>query len=216
VVEDGCELAVRRGLSGVIVPPQLVPLAGLHLAGTPVGLVTLVGWHDGMVEPSSGTVLCAQGIRLVADGATDVAVLADRGRLEADGGRRFARDVRALVEVVQARGARVRVVLDTAGQTPAATAAACELLGTTGAWLVQGGAWRGGRTNLSRLQVMRAALPDEVRLKWAVPVRTLDSMMIGIAEGLDLFEGDSGSLLEDAEQRASLCRLVVPARGLDY
>jgi deoxyribose-phosphate aldolase len=108
------------------------------------------------------------------------------------------------------------VVLDTDRQTPAATAAACELLGSTGAWLVQGGSWRGGRTSLSRIQLMRAALPDQVRLKWTLPVRTLDSMMIGIAEGVDLFNGDAKELLDDAARRVSVRPLLVPLRGVDY
>jgi deoxyribose-phosphate aldolase len=175
-----------------------------------------LGWRNGEVEPLAATALRAEAERLVAEGATDVGVLANVERLEADRGRLFANEVTALVEVVQACGARVRVVLDTDGQAPAATAVACELLGATGAWLLQGGSWRGGRAGLSRIQVMRAALPNEVRLKWTLPIRTLDSMMIGIAEGVDLFNGDPKSLLEDAAHRVSARRLVVPARGVDY
>jgi deoxyribose-phosphate aldolase len=215
-VENGCELAIRHGLSSVIVPPEMVPMVGLHLAGTSVGLTTLLGWRNGEVEPLAATALRAEAGRLVAEGATDVGVLATVERLGADHGRRFANEVISLVDVVQACGARVRVVLDTEGLTPAATTAACELLGATGAWLVQGGSWRGGRTGLSRIQLMRAALPDEVRLKWALPVRTLDSMMIGIAEGVDLYNGDPQSLLDDAAHRVSARPLLVPVRGVDY
>jgi signal peptidase I/deoxyribose-phosphate aldolase len=215
-LEDGCELAIRHELSSVIVPPDLVPPVGLHLAGTSVGLVTLVGWRNGEVETLAGTALRAEARRLVAEGATDVGVLASAARLEAECGRLFANEVRALVEVVQAGGARVRVVLDTDGQTPADTTAACELLGATGVSLVQGGSWCGGRTSLSRVQLMRAALPDEVRLKWTLPVRRLDSMMIGIAEGVDLFNGDPESLLDDAAQRVAARPLLVPERGVDY
>jgi hypothetical protein len=112
---------------------------------------------------------------------------------------------------------RACVVLDTDGLTPDATAAACELLGATGAWLVQGGSWRGtARTGLSRIQRMRAALPDDVTLKWTFPVRSLDSMMICIAEGIDRFNGDPESILKDATQRIARCPLVVRVRELDY
>lgn len=215
-LRDGCELALRHGLSAVVVPPVMVPQVGPQLAGTPVGLVALLGWRDGEVETLEAAALRAQACRLVADGATDVAVLADADRLAADAGRRFARELTALVEVVQARGARVRVVLDTAQQTPAATAAACERLGATGAWLVQGGSSGGARTGLSRIQLMRANLPAEVRLKWALPIRTLDSMMIGIAEGVDVFDGDPTSLLAEAADRISTRPLLVPVRGVDY
>ncbi|KQU66541.1 hypothetical protein ASC58_16130 [Phycicoccus sp. Root101] len=216
VVHDECELAIRHGLSSVIVPPEMVPQVGPRLTGTSVGLVTLLGWRNGEVEPLAASALRAEACRLVAEGATDVGVLANVERLAADRGRQFAVEVTALVEVMQARGARVRVVLDTDGQSPAATTEACELLGATGAWLVQGGSWLGSRTGLSRLQLMRAALPDEVRLKWTCPIRTLDSMMIGIAEGVDLYNGDPKSLLEDAARRVSVRPLLVPVRGVDY
>jgi deoxyribose-phosphate aldolase len=108
------------------------------------------------------------------------------------------------------------VVLDTDGLTPDATAAACELLGGTGVWLVQGGSWAGVRTGLSRLQLMRAVLPVGIRLKWTYPVSSLDAMMICVAEGVDRFNGDPESLLKDAAGRIAAGCLVVPVRGVDY
>ncbi len=116
---------------------------------------------------------------------------------------------------MQPRNVRVRVVLDTDGLTPHATATACELLGSTGAWLVQGGSWRGVRTGLSRIQPMRAALPDGVSLKWTFPIRSLDSMMICTAEGVDLFNGDAQSLLKDAAARIAIGPVAVPVKGVD-
>jgi deoxyribose-phosphate aldolase len=216
-VHDECALAIRHGLSSVIARPEVVPTVGLHLAGTSVGVVTILGWRDGDVEPLATKALLAEARRLAAHGATDLGILANVERLRDDAGRRFADQVTALVDAMNTCGARVRVVLDTDGLTPDATAAACELLGATGAWLVQGGSWRGtARTGLSRIQLMRAALPDEIRLKWTFPVRSLDSMMICIAEGVDRFNGDPESILKDAAGRIAAGRLVVPVRELDY
>jgi deoxyribose-phosphate aldolase len=216
-VRDGCALAVRHGLSSVIVRPEHVREAGLQVIGTAVGVVTLPGWRKEDVEPLATKVLLAEARRLTAWGATDLGMLANLERLKDDDGRRFAGEVIALVEAMHACGARVRVVLDTDGMTPGATAAACDLLGVTGAWLVQGGSWRDtARTGLSRLQLMRDALPDEVALKWTFPVRSLDCMMICIAEGVDRFNGDPESVLKDAARRIARCPLVVPVRGVDY
>jgi deoxyribose-phosphate aldolase len=216
-LRDGCALAVRRGLSSVVALPGDVPAVGLHLAGTSVGVVTLPGWSKGGdVEPLSTRALIAESRRLAAEGASDIGLLATAERLGADGGRRFADDTRALVEAMGACGVRVRVVLDTDGLTPADTAATCERLGATGAWLLQGGSWAGKRTGLSCIQLMRAALPAEIRLKWTFPVRSLDSMMICIAEGVNLFNGDPDSLLTEAERRTAVAPLLVPVRGVDY
>jgi deoxyribose-phosphate aldolase len=215
-LREGCALAVRRGLSSVIAPPADVPVVGLHLSGTSVGVVTIPGWRNGEVEPLPTRVLIAQSQRLSADGASDIGVVANVHRLCADGGRGFADDVTALVEAMGAVGVRVRVVLDTDGLTPDATVAACEVLGATGAWLVQGGSWAGARTSLSRIQLMRTALPAAVRLKWTFPVKSLDSMLICVAEGVDLFNGDPESLLQEAARRATNGPLVIPERGVDY
>jgi deoxyribose-phosphate aldolase len=216
-VHDGCALAIRHGLSSVIARPEVVATVGLHLAGTSVGVVSVPGWRNGDVEALATNALLAEARRLAADGATDLAMLANVERLKADDGRRFADEVTALVEAMQACGARVRVVLDTDGLTPDGTAAACELLGATGAWLVQGGSWRGrARTGFSRIQLMRAALPDEIRLKWTFPVRSLDTMMVCIAEGVDRFNGDPESILKNVERRTASGPLIVPVRETDY
>lgn len=217
VIRDGCELAIRHGLSSVIVRPEAVPAAGLHVTGTSVGLVTIPGWRGDEVEMLGTTALLCRSRRLVEEGATDLGMLADVDRLAAGRGRQFAADVTSLVEEVRPDGARVRVVVDTDGMPPPVLAEACELLGDTGAWLVQGGSWRGtARTGLSRVQLMRAALPARVRLKWTFPVRSLDSMMICIAEGVDRFNGDPEAILREAERRLAVGWLVVPDRGTDY
>jgi deoxyribose-phosphate aldolase len=216
-VYDGCALAISHGLSSGIARPEVVASVGLHLAGTSVGVVTIPGWWDDDVEPLATKALLAEARRLAVDGATDPGMLANVERLGADDGRRFADDVIALVEAMHAFGARVRVVLDTDGLTPDATAATCQLLGATGAWLVQGGSWRDtARTGLSRIQLMRAALPDEVSLKWTFPVRSIDSMMICIAEGVDRFNGDPESILKNAARRAESGPLIVPVPETDY
>ena len=213
---DGCEFAISQGLSGVIVRPEDVPMVGRYLAGTSVSVVTIPGWRDGEVEPLATQALLAEARRLSDVGATDLGVLANVERLRADNGRQLAGDVTALVEAMKGCGVRVRVVVDTHELTVDATAAVCEVLGTTGAWLVQGGWWCGARTGLSRMQLMRAALPAEVRLKWTFPVKSVDSMMICIAEGVDRFNGDPESLLKDVARRATVGPLVVPVPGVDY
>lgn len=216
-MHEGCALAVGHGLSSVIVFPRFVATVAAHLAQASVGVVTLPGWRSaGVVEPLPAPALLAEAESLVAQGATDLGMVANADRLSREGGRQLAHDVSALVGAMQARNVRVRVILDTDGLSSQATAAACELIGGTGAWLVQGGSWRGARTGLSRIQLMRAALPDGVRLKWTFPVRSLDSMMICIAEGVDLFNGDPQSLLKDAAGRISAGPLAVPVKGVDY
>jgi deoxyribose-phosphate aldolase len=215
-VDGGCAFAVSQGLSSVIALPEVVPTVAGHLAGTSVGVVTIPGWRDGNVERLATGALLTEAERLADGGATDLGMLADAERLGVDDGRGLGHDVSALVDAMRARAVRVRVVLDTDGLTPEATAAACEMLGATGVWLVQGGSWRGARTGLTRIQLMRSVLPDGVKLKWTFPVRSLDSMIICIAEGVDLFNGEPQVLVADAARRLANGPLLVPVKGVDF
>ena len=214
-LHEACAFAVRHGISAVIARPGAVPTVAPQLAGTSVGLVTVPGWRSGGVERLSTEALLAEARSLASQGATDLGMLVGADRLVTARGRRLRDDVSTLVGAMRPRDVRVRVVLDTDGLTPHATAAACELLGTTGVWLVQGGSWRGARTGLARIQLMRAALPDGLKLKWTFPVRSLDSMMVCLAEGVDLFNGDAPTLLKEAARRIAIGPLAVPVKGVD-
>ncbi|WP_406830509.1 hypothetical protein ABEG17_16140 [Pedococcus sp. KACC 23699] len=209
-------LTTRHGLSSVIVRPEVVSTVGLRSAGTLMGIVSVPGWCENDVRPLSTHELLTEARRLVGDGATEVGLLADASRLKGDQGLRFVDSASSLVGAMRDHGARVRVVLDTDNLTPDDTVAVCHRLASTGAWLVQGGSWLGARTSLTRIQLMRGSLPPHVRLKWTSPIRTLDAMLICIAEGVDRFNGDPATLLSEAARRIELGSLVVPVRGVDY
>ena len=95
----------------------------------------------------------------MGEGATDVGLLADASRLKGDQGQRFVDSASSLVDTMRDHGARVWVVLGTDRLTPDDTVAACHRPAGTGVWLVQGGSWKGARTSLTRIQLMRKSLP---------------------------------------------------------
>jgi deoxyribose-phosphate aldolase len=82
--------------------------------------------------------------------------------------------------------------------------------------MVQGGSLSGKRARFSELEVLRGALPPEVILKWMQPVRSLDAMLLCVAEGVGRFNADVEHIMATAQLRAESGPLIVPLPGWDY
>ncbi len=215
-VAAGCEEAVGRGLAAVICRPEHVEVAAAAVAGSAVAVVTALAWHRDEYGPLATDDLLTEADDLARAGATDLAVAVTGRRLLVDDGRQAAEQVERVADVAGGAGARVRVILDTDGLDCAGVRSACARLGRTGAWLLQGGSWRGSRTRLAHVHLMRAALPPGVRLKWTHPVDSVDKLLICLAEGVDRFNADIDLVLAEARARADSGGLFVPVAGADY
>ncbi len=126
------------------------------------------------------------------------------------------RTLAAVSRAVTLHRGRVRALVNCDGMRPEELYSACRMLDDAGVRLVQGGSWRGDRTGLSQIEVMRQALPRAVQLKWTNPVRSVEVMLICIAEGVGRFNADVTTLLAAADRRSHLAPLMVPVPTLDY
>jgi deoxyribose-phosphate aldolase len=61
--------------------------------------------------------------------------------------------------------------------------------------------------------MMRDALGPDVLLKWTQPVRSLETMLLCIAEGVGRFNGDVRRIMASAQYSARLGPLTVPVPG---
>lgn len=114
------------------------------------------------------------------------------------------------------RDVRVRVILDTEELTSQRITMTCAQVVEAGAWMVQGGSWRGPRTGFTQVALMRKALGPDVLLKWTQPVRSLETMLLCVAEGVGRFNGDVDLLMAAAQRGTELGPLSVPLAGTDY
>ncbi|MGZ4553618.1 MAG: hypothetical protein ACXVXQ_09040 [Mycobacteriaceae bacterium] len=128
----------------------------------------------------------------------------------------MADQVTIVAEAVGRHAARVRLLLDTTSMTEAKISSCCARVAAAGAHLVQGGTFRGDRTGFSHIELMRAALPPAVLLKWTHPISTLETMLVCIALGVDRFNGDPAALLAAAQRSAATAPLTLPKQGLDF
>jgi deoxyribose-phosphate aldolase len=213
---EGCAFAQEASLAAVLCRPKHVKAAAAHLTGSPVDVVTALGYHDRHSPRRSAELLAQEAEGLAQQGADEVGLITGCGsRPDADLDL-LTEQLRAVTAAVSHQACRVRVLLNTEGLTDSEISSACRRAADAGAHLLQGGSFRGDRTPLGHIETMRAALPSEVRLKWTHPVRSLEVLLVCIALGVDRFNGDPHDLLAAAARSSRIAPLMVPIPGVDF
>jgi deoxyribose-phosphate aldolase len=215
-LQNGCREATRQGVAGVLVRPDQLEVASAAVEGSGVGVVTALGWYQRDTDRLDGDTMQADAEDFVRRGATEVAYVITKARLAPRGGQEVVDQVRRLVETVAPLGARVRTLIATEELTDEEIRRTCQEMAAAGVWMVQGGSWRGRRTGLSQVEVIRASVPAEVLVKWTEPIRSLSTLLLCMSMGVDRFNCDVDQILGDAKRAEWLAPLTIPVAGVDY
>ncbi len=180
-VVAGCELARRYDVASVCVRPCDVPLAATLLADCDVLVGTVIGFPHGANTTATKVFEANDAI---ANGAVELDMVLNIGRLRSGHDEAVGRDIAAVVEAAGDR-AIVKVILENAylsddekerGSRLAAAAGAAFVKTSTG--FAPSGATR------EDLRLMRASVPADVQVKAAGGVRTLDALLDVIDVGV--------------------------------
>jgi deoxyribose-phosphate aldolase len=205
--------AVELGLAAVICRPEHVAAAAKSVHGSQVGVCTALDFtHRTPALPDPGT-LAEEAFCLAGAGATSIAIVVTSARLQDD---RFGHALDAITRGAGRADATSRALIDIQDMTLEQAVAAAVLARNAGASEVQVGSFTNARASFTLLREFRSALGPDVRLKWTRPVRSIDALLLGVAEGADLFNADIDLLLAEATHRQSWLPLSVPLSGHDY
>lgn len=197
-VVRGCAIAARYDVASVCVRPADVALAVARLDRTGVLVGTVAGFPHGS---STTAVKVAEARAAVADGALEVDMVLNIGRLRGGDDRAVGHDIRAVVEA--APGAAVKVIFENAYLTDEEKIRACRLTERAGAHYVKtstGFAPTGA--TLDDVRLMRAHVGDDVKVKAAGGVRTLDTLLDMVEAGAARFGATAtATILEDLAAR---------------
>ncbi|MFQ5570203.1 MAG: deoxyribose-phosphate aldolase [Rhodothermales bacterium] len=184
-----CEDAQRYCFASVCVNPCYVPLAAELLAGTPIGICTVIGFPLGANQTA---VKATEAELAVRSGATEVDMVLNVGKLKSGCYECVEKDIRAVVEAARSsrRGgngtkrALVKVILETALLTDEEKVIACVLAQNAGADFVKTstGFSRGGAT-AADVALMRRVVGEEMGVKASGGVRTLEDAQTMVAHG---------------------------------
>ncbi len=180
-VREGCEVARKYDTASVCVKPCDLSVAAEVLAGTDVKLSTVIGFPHGSNRTD---VKVFEAERAMDDGAVELDMVLNIGRLISGDLDLVEADIRAVVDAAHARGVIVKVIFENAYLNEEQKKAACAICTRAGADFVKtstGYAPTGA--TIEDLRLMRASCPAHVAVKAAGGVRTLDAVLACRAVG---------------------------------
>ncbi|MCU6712776.1 deoxyribose-phosphate aldolase [Paenibacillus sp. J5C_2022] len=175
-----CEEARDYSFATVCVNAGWVKLAAEELKGSAVGVTTVVGFPLGATSSASKAFEAAQAI---ADGATEVDMVLNIGKLKSGDLEAVEADIAAVAEACKGKAA-LKVILETGMLTDEEKVAACELSKRAGADFVKTstGFGKGGATTAD-IALMRSTVGPELGVKASGGVRDLETAQAMIAAG---------------------------------
>ena len=129
-VKTVCAEALRFGFSSVCVNPCWVPLVAGELKGSPVKVCTVSGFPLGATTTAAKV---AETCEALANGAEEIAMVINIGALRGGENGAVESDIREVVRASHARGAIVKVIIETALLTDGQKVLACQLAKAAGA-----------------------------------------------------------------------------------
>jgi deoxyribose-phosphate aldolase len=174
-LEKGCRLARDYDVASICIKPYGVKLAAQLLAGSTVAVGTTIGFpHGGHVT----SVKVAESEQAMADGAKELDMVVNIGKVLSGDWDYVTRDVAAVVEAAHRKGALVKVIFENCFLTDAHKERLCQICGDVRADWVKTSTGYGetGATDPD-LRLMRRCSPAHVQVKAAGGVRTFDRLL---------------------------------------
>jgi deoxyribose-phosphate aldolase len=181
-LEQGCLLAREYDVASVCIKPYGVRRAAQLLAGSAVAVGTTVGFpHGGHVT----AIKAAEAEQAMADGARELDMVVNIGKVLSRDWRYVADDIREVVEAAHRRGALVKVIFENCFLADEHKEQLCRVCGEVGADFVKTSTGYGetGATD-EDLKLMRRCAPARVQVKAAGGVRTFERLLAVRALGV--------------------------------
>jgi deoxyribose-phosphate aldolase len=181
-LEKGCVLAREYNVASVCIKPYAVGMAAKILAGSTVAASTTIGFpHGGHVT----AIKVAESRQAIADGATELDMVVNIGKVLSKDWSYVAGDIRAVVEAAHAHKAIVKVIFENCFLQDEHKEQLCRICGEVGADFVKTSTGYGteGATDHD-LMLMRRCSPPHVQVKAAGGVRTYERLLAVRALGV--------------------------------
>jgi deoxyribose-phosphate aldolase len=199
-LERGCLAAREYGVASVCIKPYAVRRAAELLAGSGVAVGTVVGFPHGSHLTK---IKVAEAEAALDDGARELDMVVNIGKVLSGDWPFVADDVRGVVEAAHRRGALVKVIFENCFLQTVHKEQLCRICGEVGADFVKTstGYGDGGATD-EDLVLMRRCSPPHVRVKAAGGVRTLDRLLAVRALGVSRVGATASKvILDECKQR---------------
>lgn len=174
-LEKGILLAREYGVASVCIKPYAVRLAAKLLAGSTVQASTTIGFpHGGHVTK----IKVAESEIALADGATELDMVVNVGKVLSGEWNYVADDIAAVVRVAHAANAKVKVIFENACLKEEHKKELCKICGEVRAdWVKTSTGYAETGATVEDLKLMRQHSPAWVQVKAAGGVRTYEKLL---------------------------------------
>jgi deoxyribose-phosphate aldolase len=180
-IEELCREAAQFKFATVCVNPTWVALASRLLAGSGVGVCSVVGFPLGATTPD---VKGFETRRAIFDGAREIDMVINIGALKSGDLRTVERDIECVTTPCRDAGALSKVIIEAALLTDNEKITACTLAKAAGADYVKTSTgFASGGATAADVALMRRVVGAEMGVKAAGGVRDLEGMNAMIAAG---------------------------------
>lgn len=205
------ELAAQH-IWSVCVRPSDVALAAATIASvkdSPTRVCTVIGFPHGTTSTAAKV---AEATQALADGATELDMVLNIGRLIGGQNDDVEADIAAVVQVGHDAGALVKVIFETTLLDDEQKIAACKASESAGADFVKTSTgFAGGGATIADVTLMRKECGDSVQVKASGGVRDIDAALAMVAQGVTrLGTSSTSALLSGAAEREEAGTLEVP------
>lgn len=202
-MDRGLAVAVEYNVASVCIKPYALKRAAKLLAGTTIAASTVIGFpHGGHLT----RVKVFESELAIADGATELDMVVNIGRVLSGEWNSVADDVRAVVEVAHRNGAKVKVIFENAYLTDEHKRELCRICGEARAdWVKTSTGYAETGATLEDLKLMRDCSPPWVQVKAAGGVRTFERLLEVRALGVTRVGATATKqILDDARTKLGL------------
>jgi deoxyribose-phosphate aldolase len=174
-LEKGCLLARECDVASVCIKPYAVRLAAKLLAGSAVQASTVIGFpHGGHVTK----IKVAESEIALADGATELDMVVNVGKVLSGEWNYVADDIAAVVRTAHAANAKVKVIFENAYLKDEHKKELCRICGEVRAdWVKTSTGYAETGATVEDLKLMRQHSPAWVQVKAAGGVRTYEKLL---------------------------------------
>src|SRR5947209_6677294 len=181
-LQEGCRVARSYEVASVCIKPYAVGLAAKLLAGSTVAVGTTIGFPHG---GHTTAIKAAEAEQAIHDGARELDMVVNIGKVLSKDWRYLADDIRAVVDVAHRRQALVKVIFENCFLANEHKEQLCRICGEVGADYVKTSTGYGSAGALDDdLRLMRRCAPSHVQVKAAGGVRNFDRLLAVRAIGV--------------------------------
>ena len=174
-IRHGAAVALKYHTASMCARPCDVPVMAELLKGSGVKVCTVIGFPHGAHQTA---VKVAEADLALDEGCEELDMVINIGRMIRGDEDYVREEIRQICDHAHARGAIVKVIIETCYLNDAQKMRACELSEEAGADFVKTSTGYGSAgCTIPDLELMRAAVSDKVRVKGSGGIRDLDTVL---------------------------------------